>query len=238
MFYNNEIRLGQKIQTVNMITFKYTFLIPKKVNAGFSENRIPMLLPLMLFISGILFAVECEARIYKYRAPNGKVLFTDQILYDPTYILIDNDVTPSTAPDKQASTPSAREKKFQSYIIQASVKHGVEISLIKAIIKAESDFDPDAKSRAGAQGLMQLMPKTAKSYNVHNSYNSRQNIDAGTEHIKKLLNKYKNDLTLALAAYNAGETAVNKYGGIPPYPETQRYVKKVLTFKKEFEESK
>ncbi len=191
----------------------------------------------ILLMSGLIFSPECDARIYKYRSPNGKVLFTDKIMYDPAYTLISKDVIPSSEPEKQSTTATAREKKFQSYIHQASLKHGVEISLIKAIIKAESDFDPDAKSRVGAQGLMQLMPKTARSYNVHNSYNSRQNIDAGTEHIKKLLKKYNNDLKLALAAYNAGETAVNKYGGIPPFPETQRYVKKVLAFKKEFEES-
>jgi len=220
-----------------MITIKTMLMKSNNLMRIFSHANINFRYYLLLFCLGAFLASECEARIYKYRSPNGRVLFTDQPLFDPAYTLINNDVMPSSEPDKQTTTPSAREKKFQSYIHQASVKHGVEISLIKAIIKAESDFDPDAKSRVGAQGLMQLMPKTAKSYNVHNSYNSKQNIDAGTEHIKKLLKKYNNDLKLALAAYNAGETAVNKYGGIPPYPETQRYVQKVLAFKKEFEES-
>ena len=181
----------------------------------------------------LLFSISISpvnAQIYKYQKPNGKLLFTDSEIFDSTYVLLNaHEIVPEP---RRSSKPV----KFEGYIYRAAKEYGVEPSLIKAIIKTESDFDPDAKSKAGAEGLMQLMPKTARSYNVHNSYNSEQNIMAGTKHIKYLLDKYKDNLILALAAYNAGETAVNKYNGVPPYPETQRYVQKVQNFKKQFEE--
>lgn len=171
-----------------------------------------------------------DAQIYKYRKPNGKLLFTDSEVLDSSYVLLN---AHEIIPERKTST---KPVKFEGYIYRAAREYGVEPSLIKAIIKTESDFDPAAKSKAGAEGLMQLMPKTAQIYNVHNSYDSEQNIMAGTKHIKYLLGKYKNNLILALAAYNAGETAVNKHNGVPPYPETQRYVQKVQAFKRQFEE--
>lgn len=203
--------------------------LPSKTLSLF--NRASLNIIVLLLISMLSF--EAESQIYKYQKPNGKLLFTDTEMFVPGFILLNRDeiVKEDYAQPKRPLSP----EKFHSYIHQASSRFGVDVSLIKAIIKAESDFDPDALSKTGAQGLMQLMPKTAKSYNVHNSYNSKQNIMAGTEHMKYLLGKYKNDLRLSLAAYNAGETAVNKYGDIPPFPETQRYVEKVFNFKKEFE---
>lgn len=195
--------------------------------------KAPRFLSFIVCISLGIFCFKLDAQIYKYQKPNGKLLFTDTEMFVPGFILLNRDEI--VKEDYSRPVRPMNPEKFQSYIQQASSRFGVEASLIKAIIKAESDFDPNALSKAGAQGLMQLMPKTAKSYNVHNSYNSKQNIMAGTEHMKYLLGKYKNDLTLALAAYNAGETAVNKHGGIPPYPETQRYVQKVFKFKQEFE---
>jgi soluble lytic murein transglycosylase-like protein len=181
------------------------------------------------------YAASAEAQIYKYRLPNGKILFTDKEVYDKSYTLLTPNALGLEFTKPKHSSGKDRSSKFQKYISKAASKYGIEETLIKAIIKAESDFDPNAVSKAGAQGLMQLMPKTARSYNVNNSFNSRQNIEAGTKHIKYLLGKYKSNLKLALAAYNAGETAVNKYGGIPPFPETQRYVKKVMKFKTDFE---
>lgn len=185
------------------------------------------LLSIILFT--LLFPSGTQAEIYKYRKPNGKLLFTDTEILDNTYVLLNA---------HEIMTPSKGKReplKYEGYIYRAAREYDVEASLIKAIIKTESDFDPNAKSKAGAEGLMQLMPETARMYNVHNSYNSEQNIMAGTRHIKYLLRKYKDDLILALAAYNAGESAVTKHNGVPPYPETQRYVEKVQTFKKQFE---
>lgn len=115
-------------------------------------------------------------------------------------------------------------------IIQTySDKYDVDSDFIKAIIKQESGFNKSATSKKGAMGLMQLMPQTAKSLGVIDAYNPSQNIEGGVKHLKNLLNKYDNNRELALAAYNAGEGAVKKYGGIPPYKETQNYVKAIMS---------
>ncbi|MCP5105828.1 MAG: lytic transglycosylase domain-containing protein [bacterium] len=109
-------------------------------------------------------------------------------------------------------------------------KYGVKESLIRAVVRAESGFNPFAVSKKGAVGLMQLMPDTARQYGVFNRYNADQNLEAGVKHLKYLYKKYKKDLPLTLAAYNAGEEAVKKYKGVPPYRETRTYIKRVMKF--------
>lgn len=124
---------------------------------------------------------------------------------------------------------------FTGIIREASKRTGINDALIKAVIRAESAFNPLAVSRKGAVGLMQLMPDTAKRYGVTNRLDPQSNIHGGAKFLKDLLYQFDNDLTLSLAAYNAGEGAVRKYGNIvPPYPETQRYVAKVLHFYKQY----
>lgn len=116
---------------------------------------------------------------------------------------------------------------------RASIKYNVPVNLLKAIGKAESDFDPNAVSKSGAQGVMQLMPKTAEGLGVTDSFDPEQNIMGGSKYISDLLKRYDGDTKLALAAYNAGMGNVKKYGGIPPFKETQNYVVKVMKYMEE-----
>lgn len=119
---------------------------------------------------------------------------------------------------------------YSDHVRNVSEKYELDWRLITAVMKVESNFNPRAISPKGAQGLMQLMPDTSKMYRVKRPYDPEQNIEAGVKHLKKLMARYNNQLELVLAAYNAGEKAVDRFGGIPPYSETRQYVKKVLNY--------
>lgn len=132
-----------------------------------------------------------------------------------------------TAPDVPAPFPP-----FQHHILHASQTYQVEAALIKAVIMAESGYNPRAVSHKGAQGLMQLMPSTAKWLGVNDSFDPGMNIDGGVRYLRKLLDRFNGDMQLALAAYNAGSRYVHHYGGVPPFRATRAYIKKVMKYRK------
>ncbi|NOZ38098.1 MAG: lytic transglycosylase domain-containing protein [Gammaproteobacteria bacterium] len=175
-------------------------------------------------------------RYYLYQLPDGSRLMSDRPRYEKDYRLIRKSSQVKgmghlVAGAYQPRGGAAQIKHFEPLIIALSKQHQVDLALIKAVIRTESDFNPNATSRRGASGLMQLMPETAAHYGVSDLYSPQQNLDAGIRYLRDLLKRYDNHLYLVLAAYNAGESAVAKYKGIPPYRETQRYVKKVMQYK-------
>lgn len=171
-------------------------------------------------------------------------LFNSQyqmILYDLIFRLLDQyldggetvvALPPAVSRKSQITGEQSIQGKFATIIQEAARKYNVDPHLIQAVIRAESNFNPNATSSAGAMGLMQLMPATAASLGVTDPYDPKENIFGGTKFLSRLLQKYKHDVSLALAAYNAGPGAVDRYGGIPPYTQTQVYVHKVMQYYK------
>jgi soluble lytic murein transglycosylase-like protein len=127
---------------------------------------------------------------------------------------------------KLAAEAALAARPFADVIASAATTHGVDLRLVHAVIEAESNYEPRARSRKGAKGLMQLMPETARQYAVKDPYDPRANVDAGVKHLKDLLSRF--DVSLALAAYNAGEATIRRFGGVPPYAETKSYVARIL----------
>lgn len=165
-----------------------------------------------------------HADIYTYIDKNGVVHFTNVLTSQPT------DCRVYLKEYSPGSVSTYSTNKYDHVISQASSRYGVEFSLVKAIIKAESDFNHRAVSRKGAMGLMQIMPANFGELNIDDPFNPWENIMGGTRYIKKLLSQYKGKLPLALAAYNAGPTAVDLYKNIPPFWETKNYVEKVMKY--------
>jgi soluble lytic murein transglycosylase len=179
-----------------------------------------------LLLVFLLASAETVARadIYRYVDERGVIHFSN-VPNNPRYRLY----------LREARTDvTAYLRRFDGIIRRAAREHGVETSLIRAVIRAESDFDQLAVSKAGARGLMQLMPETAEQLAVDNPFDPEQNIHAGVRHLKGMLQQFGNDVPLALAAYNAGENAVRHYGRIPPFEETRRFIDKVLRYRNEF----
>jgi soluble lytic murein transglycosylase-like protein len=185
-------------------------------------------------------AQPAQAQVYKWVDENGIITFSNiappqnhdyQVLRFPCYAA--DPKCRSVSWDKVPLNTQAFGREIRS----AAEYNAVEESLIRAIIHAESAYQPDARSPKGAQGLMQLMPTTAAELNVANPFDPAENIEGGARYLSQLLAQFKGDLDLATAAYNAGPNAVEKYGGIPPYDETQEYVRRVRILYKRYDQA-
>lgn len=171
---------------------------------------------------------QVQGDIYRYVDKNGVLHFTN-IKTDGRYELYLR---------ASRKAPSEYIKDYEATILEASRRFKVELHLIKAVIKAESNFDHDAVSRKGAKGLMQLMPRTAEDMDVGDALNPEENILGGTRYLGLLLKRFKNDKVLALAAYNAGPDTVDSYNGVPPFPETKAFVERVMDYYKSYRSEK
>ena len=186
----------------------------------------------------IVFSSARSMSVAGHRVDGDRVIVTlrggGEMTFDRTLVA---DIKPDEVPwiDGQVSSPAneirvrpqlVERTAYDDLIRTASARHDVDARLVKAVIQVESSFQPRARSPKGAMGLMQLMPATARRYQARNVFDPRVNIETGTRHLRALLREF--ELPLALAAYNAGEAAVRRFGGIPPYSETQAYVAKIL----------
>jgi membrane-bound lytic murein transglycosylase MltF len=184
-------------------------------------------LSILLFFLLTVSASSSRADIYKYVDDNGVECYTDTPIDKKADKIYRDKSTTST---NVVRVKSEDTSDFHSIIHEKAETYDIDPSLIEAVIETESNWNSMAISRKGAMGLMQLMPSTASDMDVRNPFNPEENIEGGTKYLKYLLNRFKGDLTLALAAYNAGPNAVEKYGYIiPPYNETRQYVSKVLS---------
>ncbi len=191
-------------------------------------------------------AVQAGAAIYSYRDEHGRLFLTDSPP-NRNYKIVVTSKKEREAPDSPGTASFAvgaaasaqkfllpNDESFSKYINEAAQTHGVDPYLIKSVIKVESDFDPQAMSSKGAQGLMQLIPSTARLVGCSDSFNPRQNILGGAGYLKMMLKRFDGRIDYALAAYNAGPGNVEKHGGIPPFRETQNYVRKVRHYYKQY----
>ena len=183
-----------------------------------------VLLATALFVA--IWPAHANAQIYAWRDTSGTLVLSDRVIDQPT-----NVYEVEGAPRYVSTTPvestSAREL-YEPYVLEYSNRHSLRPELVRAVIQVESGYNPRALSPKGAMGLMQLMPDTARMLGVQRPYDPEQNIRGGTRYLRLLLDKYDGNEELALAAYNAGSGAVDRYGKrIPPYRETRDYVKKV-----------
>jgi soluble lytic murein transglycosylase len=185
-----------------------------KSSAGFAACAV------VIVMTTWVPSVLADAQVYGYVGPTG--------LVRPTNAPTDARVT--AVRHKARYHSGVANLELEQAVIRAAQHHHVQPALLLAVMKAESSFNPTAVSKAGAVGLMQLIPETAIRHGVRNLYDANDNITGGAKHLRYLLDRFHGNVRLALAAYNAGERKVDRYGQIPPYKETQDYVKKVLVY--------
>jgi soluble lytic murein transglycosylase len=192
----------------------------------------------LLALVAALFVIPFQtasADIFQYTDDSGVTHFSNVSTGGKKFRKVQSEQKPAERRGeypRRAASSAAPVKNvpavYADMISSACDRHGVDPSLVRAIVKVESDFNPFALSRKGAMGLMQLMPQTALDMNVQNTFNPHENIDGGVKYLRYLIDRYEGNLPLALAAYNSGETAVKKWGTVPPFPETQNYVQRIL----------
>jgi soluble lytic murein transglycosylase-like protein len=183
------------------------------------------------------------ADIFKCETPDGPLFTSDPSGYQRCRLYMKSRERPKSRPGAPAAaapreTSVERFSRYDEFIREAATLYQIPEELVRAVIKVESDYDPRAVSRAGAQGLMQLMPETAERMQVRDIVDPRENIFGGVRYLRVLANMFNGDLELTLAGYNAGESAVIRHGGIPPFDETTDYVIKVLTYYRRYRETK
>jgi soluble lytic murein transglycosylase len=181
----------------------------------------------MLLALGFAATAQARGPIYTFTDENGVTHFTD-IRRDGRYQAVDDSVM-----GRERLNPVPRHWQYDGLIGLTAREHRLQPALVKAVIAAESNFDSQAVSHKGALGLMQLMPETAARLGVDDPLQPVENVRGGARYLRLMIDRY-GDLERALAAYNAGPTAVDEYGGIPPFPETRDYVKRVLTYYRQY----
>lgn len=197
------------------------------------HHRNRLLRALLPSAALLLTASYGRADIYSYTDKDGVVHFSTS--RQPGALLYLKSTQPrsvkgSVAPVMPSDTSIERFSRYDTHIHQAATLYQIPVALVRAVIKVESDYDPRAVSIAGARGLMQMIPATADRMQVRDIFDPRENIFGGVRYLRILANTFNGDLQLTIAGYNAGESAVIRYGGIPPYAETQMYVSKVLGY--------
>jgi Transglycosylase SLT domain/Domain of unknown function (DUF4124) len=209
-----------------------------------AKKEFPVHIRAFLTCAALLVAFpyhSAHAVIYQYTDEKGTIHFTNvSVAKGKKYrrVAEPGETTPQTQPSQRpVVAPAAAQSAVTSTNVPSAYlesintacdRHGVDPALVHAIMKVESDFNPYALSRKGAMGLMQLMPQTAMDMNVRNSFNPEENIFGGVKYLRYLLDRYEGNVSLALAAYNSGETAVKRWGTIPPFPETRNYVQRIM----------
>lgn len=200
--------------------------MPAAVVATPATAPAPVPAPTRRLVQGQVYSyVKDGVRHYTSRPPKGVAGAT--AMRTIRYSFMETCFACGVQPGVNFKTLRLNPNAYDAQIRAAARQHGVEEAIVRAIIHAESSFNPNALSRVGAQGLMQLMPATARRFGVSNAFDPTQNISGGVQYLSWLLKRYNGDLTLAAAGYNAGEGAVDRYKGVPPYNETRRYVERV-----------